>query len=90
MQEVGSNINNYGNDDDVDKGDVDDNDNCDNCDDALGGSMEVQEIFIKKQTIFLGGASLIVMMLQVVRCGLSRPDEAHMLGTENSAEMYGR
>ena len=39
MQEVGSNVNNYGNDDDVDNGDVDDNDNCDNCDDALGGAM---------------------------------------------------
>ena len=88
MQEVGSNINNYGNDDDVDNGDVDDNDNCDNCDDALGGAMEVQEIFLNKR--FFRGASLIVMMLQVVRCGLSRPDEAHMLGTENSAEMYGR
>ena len=46
------------------------------------------EIFFKK--IIGGVASLIVMMLQVVRCGLSRPDEAHMLGTENSAEMYGR
>ena len=27
---------------------------------------------------------------KVVRCGLARPDEAHMLGTETSAEMYGR
>jgi len=28
-------------------------------------------------------------MQEVVRCGLARPDEAHMLGTETSAEMYG-